>query len=75
MSVTTWQGMLNDMYYYDVDHGLLWFGIGSGSVQPLTNFTWMSCDGLTIGLIVMGVQVVMSTYGAILMMTLEREDH
>ena len=55
--------MLHDMNCYDIDHELLCFGIGYGSVQPLTNFIWMSCDELAFGLVVMNVQVVMSTKG------------
>ncbi|KAG4954560.1 hypothetical protein JHK87_040154 [Glycine soja] len=42
--------MLDDMDYYDIDIEFLRFGIGSGGVQPSTNFTWMSCDGSTIGM-------------------------
>ena len=61
MSVTTWQDMLHHMDYYDIDLELLHFGIGSGGAQALANFTWMSCDGLAIGLIMMDVVVVMST--------------
>ena len=62
MSATTWQqGMLHDMNYYYIDHELLCFGIGFGGVRPLKIFIWISCDGLAFGLIVMNVQVVMST--------------
>jgi len=57
--MTTWQGMLHDMNYYDINHELLCFTIGFGGVQPSANFIWMFCDELTFGLIVMNVQVVM----------------
>jgi len=47
--------MLHDMDYYDIDLELLHFGIGSGGVWLSANFTWMSYDGFTIGLIEMDV--------------------
>ena len=47
--------------YYDIDLELLCFGIGSRGARPSENFSWMFCDGLAIGLIMMDVQVVMST--------------
>ena len=59
-SVTIWQG-LHDMNYYDVDHELLRFWTESRGVQPSTNIIWMSCDELVFGLVLMNVQVILST--------------